>query len=132
MTLAPIFAASDAVQIHLATIAVAILATGAILVARKGARFHKTMGWIWATAMMITAVVTFWINSFDMSWGVSWIHIFSVVVLVNVPYAILSVRRGNVVAHKSAMLGLAFGGLGVAGAFAFGQGRLMHAVFFGA
>lgn len=132
MNLQPILDAPDAIQIHLATIAVAVAATIAILIARKGTRFHKAVGWVWSTMMMTTALVSFWISEIGGPFGLSFIHIFSVVVAYNVPFAIWSVRRGNIAAHRNAMLGVAIGGIGIAGAFTLMQGRLMHDVFFGA
>ena len=131
MNLQPLLEADKAIQIHLATIAVAVLATLAILIAKKGTRFHKTAGWLWATMMMTTAIVTLWISEIGGPFGFSPIHLFSLIVAYNVPFAIWSIRRGNVRAHRNAMLGVAIGGIGIAGAFTFIEGRLMHAVLFG-
>ena len=59
MNLQPILDAPDAIQIHLATVGLAMLATVAILIAKKGTSFHKAAGWLWATMMMTTALVSF-------------------------------------------------------------------------
>ncbi len=130
MNLTPILTASTAIQLHIATIIIALIATGFILTMRKGTRIHRYVGWIWAASMMVTSVITFWIDSFGMFYGFSPIHIFSLVVLFNVPYAIISIRRGNVEAHKRAMLGVTVGALGVAGLFTLMPGRIMWQVFF--
>lgn len=130
MNLTPILTASTAIQLHIATIIIALIATAFILTMRKGTRIHRYVGWIWAISMMVTSVITFWIDSFDMFYGFSPIHIFSLVVLFNVPYAIISIRRGNVEAHKRAMLGVAVGALGVAGLFTLMPGRIMWEVLF--
>ena len=130
MTLTPILTAGPAIQIHIATVLVALITTAIILPMRKGTRLHRVTGWIWASSMVVTSIVTFWINSFDFAWGVSPIHIFSLIVLFNVPYAILSIRRGNVEAHKRAMMGTVVGALGIAGLFTFTPGRIMWEVFF--
>lgn len=130
MNLTPILTASTAIQMHIATIIIALIATGVILTMRKGTRIHRYTGWVWAVSMMVTSVITFWIDSFDLAYGFSPIHIFSVVVLVNVPYAIISIRRGNVEAHKNAMLSVTVGALGIAGLFTFMPGRIMWEVFF--
>ena len=131
MTLAPILAASPAIQAHIATVFIAILTTLFILFRAKGTRAHRIAGWVWVAAMMSTAVITFWINESGSSWGVSWIHIFSIIVLTNVPYAIYRIRKGDVLSHKTTMLSVAAGSLGVAGAFAFLPGRRMFEVFLG-
>ena len=115
---------------HIATIVIALIATAIILPMRKGTRLHRATGWVWATSMIVTAIVTFWINSFDFAFGFSPIHIFSIVVLFNVPYAILSARRGDIAAHKNAMIGTVVGALGIAGLFTFTPGRIMWEVFF--
>lgn len=125
MNVTPILAAPDAIQIHLASIAVAIVATLAILPLKKGTTFHKSAGWVWATAMMTTSIVSFWIDETGGPYPFSWIHLFSVIVIFNVPYAIWAIRRGDLVGHKRAMLGVALGGIGIAGFFAMQRGRLM-------
>lgn len=130
MSLTPILNASPAIQLHIITVIVALACTALILLMRKGTPIHRKVGWIWATSMIVTSITTFWINSFDFAWGFSPIHIFSIVVLYNVPYAIISIRRGNIEAHKRAMLGTVVGALGIAGLFTFTPGRIMWEVFF--
>ncbi len=130
MNFSPILQAPLAIQLHLITIVVALIATAIILPMKKGTPLHRTTGWVWATSMMATAVITFWITTIDVFWGLSPIHIFSVIVLFNVPYAIVSARRGDIVAHKNAMMGVTVGGLGVAGLFTLLPGRIMHEVLF--
>lgn len=128
-SLAPLIGADFAVRLHVATVVIALAATALILPLKKGTRLHKGAGRVWVVAMLITALTSFWITEWRD--GFSFIHIFSVVTLVNVPYAIWAIRRGDVRGHKLAMLGVVVGGLGVAGGFAFAPGRIMHAVVFG-
>lgn len=130
MNVAPILDASLAIQLHLATILIALISTAVILPMEKGTRLHRITGWIWAVSMMTTAVITFWISTFDAFFGFSPIHVFSLIVLYNVPFAIISIRRGNVEAHKNAMLGVTVGALGTAGLFTLLPGRVMHEVLF--
>ncbi len=130
MNLTPILTASPAIQLHIITVIVALITTALILPMRKGTRLHRLVGRVWAATMILTAITTFWINSFDFAWGFSPIHIFSLVVLINVPYAIISIRRGDVEAHKRAMIGTVVGALGIAGLFTFTPGRIMWEVFF--
>ncbi len=130
MNLAPILTAAPAIQLHIITVIIALISTALILPMRKGTGIHRKVGWVWAASMIVTSITTFWINSFDFAWGFSPIHIFSIVVLFNVPYAIISIRRGNVEAHKKAMIGTVIGALGIAGLFTFTPGRIMWEVFF--
>ncbi|MEO0360883.1 MAG: DUF2306 domain-containing protein [Pseudomonadota bacterium] len=127
-----VYAAGLAIQAHLASVAVA-LATGAVLLAvRRGGPTHKTAGRVWAGAMMAAAATGLFIPSTLWDWWFGPIHIFSLIVLYNVPRAILAIRRGDVAGHRAGMLGMAFGGLGVAGGLALLPGRTLHAVVFGA
>jgi uncharacterized membrane protein len=126
----PVFTAPVAVQIHLVTVLVALTLTAVILPMKKGTKLHKMLGRIWAICMLTTAFVTFAINSFDSAFGFSLIHLFSIMVLFSVPYAIYSVRKGQIGAHKKAMMGVIFGGLGIAGAFTLSPGRLLWEVLF--
>lgn len=129
-SLAPLLEAGFAVRLHVATVVIALAATAIILPLKKGTRLHKAAGRVWAVSMLTTALASFWITDLDEG-SFSFIHIFSVVTLVNVPYAIWAIRRGDVVGHKLAMLGVVVGGLGIAGGFALAEGRIMHAVLFG-
>ena len=125
----PSIEASPAIQLHLATIAVAVAATLLILPLKKGTRVHKLVGWVWAVSMMATALISLGINTLGSPIWLNPIHVFSFVVLFNVPYAIISIRRGNVTAHRAAMLGVTIGALGIAGAMTFLPGRIMWEVF---
>lgn len=127
MNFDPILAAPPATQLHILAILVALAATALILPLRKGTRLHRRAGRLWAGAMMLAALSSFWIGN-----GFSWLHILTLVVLFNVPYAIWSIRRGNVAAHRASMLGVVIGGLGIAGGFALAApGRILHAALFG-
>ena len=130
MNFEPILTAGPATQLHLITVVIALASTAIVLPMRKGTRLHRRVGWIWAISMMATSLISFWISTIDVFFGFSPIHIFSIVVLVNVPYAIISIRCGNLEAHKRAMLGITIGALGIAGLFTLVPGRTMWEVFF--
>jgi uncharacterized membrane protein len=132
MNIAPFFEINTALAIHLVTVVIAFSASVYIFIAAKGTRAHKFAGRIAASALVVTALATFGINSFNSPFfGLSPIHIFSAVVLFFVPYALWQIRRGNVEAHRQAMTGVSIGGFGVAGALTFLPGRMMAEVFFG-
>ena len=60
-------------------------------------------------------------------WGhFGFIHIFSVLVLINVPGAYLAAKRGNLKLHRGNMIGLYVGGILIAGTFALMPGRMLH------
>jgi uncharacterized membrane protein len=121
------------VVIHLATVIPAIPLGAYILWRKKGDRLHRHLGRIWGVLMVTTAIVSFWIGRPGQGvggTGLSFIHIFSVVTLVSIPYGIWQIRRGNVVEHYRAMQG-PYIGLVVAGLFAFIPGRFMGSLVFG-
>jgi uncharacterized membrane protein len=127
MTLAPLLAAPAVIQIHVAAALLAL--TGGIVVALmpKGTARHRQIGYIFTIGMLVTAISSVWIGR---SGHFSWIHLLTVLTLVQLPYAIIMRRRGNITAHKKAMTGL-FIGLAIAGAFTLLPGRIMHAAVFG-
>jgi uncharacterized membrane protein len=125
MSLAPL------IQAH-AFAAMSAFGLGVIqLAAPKGTLPHRTIGWIWATLMLVIAVSSFFIHQIRL-WGpFSPIHLLSIFTLVTLPLAVLRAHRHQVERHRNAMLGLFFGALVIAGAFTFLPGRIMHAVAFG-
>jgi uncharacterized membrane protein len=131
MTLAPLLAASPAIQIH-AFAAMAAFALGvAQLAAPKGTLPHRTAGWIWVMLMAIVAVSSAFIHTIRL-WGpFSPIHLLSIFTLAVLPVAVWRAHVHNVPRHRDAMLGLFLGALLIAGLFTFMPGRIMHDVAFG-
>jgi uncharacterized membrane protein len=114
---------------HLGTILPAFVIGTILLFLRKGTALHKTLGKIYMPLMLITAVITLFMPAvvgprFFGHFG--FIHAFSLLVLYSVPAAFINARRGNIPAHRGAMLGVYFGGILIAGSFAFMPGRLLH------
>lgn len=128
MNWSPLLEASPAIQAHVATVAIAVVLTGPMLVLRKGTALHVMMGRTWVAAMMLTALISFGIQ---LGGGFSFIHLFSVITLISAPYAIWAIRRGNIRGHAISMLSLIFGALGIAGAFTLSEGRILHSVIWG-
>lgn len=131
MTLAPLLNAPFAIQLH-AFAAITAFALGLVqFVRKKGTFSHRTFGWIWVGLMVIVAVSSFWIHHIRI-WGPwSWIHLLSIVTLINLPLAVLMARRHNVNAHRGFMIGIFAGALVIAGIFTFVPGRIMYSVLFG-
>lgn len=117
-----------ALAIHVGTVVPALFLGAPILLMKKGTALHKALGRIWATLMMTTAISSFWLTG--LTGGVGPIHIFSVVTLVSIPWAIYNIRKGNIIAHQRAMTG-PYIGLFIAGLFSFLPGRLMGNLAFG-
>ena len=118
-----------AVWVHLGT-AIPALPLGAyVLWGPKGTPRHKALGRIWVALMMVTAIDSFWIRS--LTGGIGPIHIFSIMTIYSLPMGIWHARRGNIAAHRSAMIG-PYIGLIVAGVLALMMpGRFLHQLIFG-
>lgn len=109
--------------IHIVTVIPAIPLGAWVLFRRKGDALHRMLGKIWAMLMATTAISTLWFS-------LSWIHLFTLLVLVSLPLSIWAVRRGDIAGHRQAMEGM-YIGLVVAGAFAFLPGRFLGGILFG-
>ena len=135
MTLAPLLTAPLAIKIHVATVLPAfVIGTWQIFFSRKGARFHRALGFVYLGLMTITAISTLFIHSLmpkSLLFGMSPIHLFVPLTLFGVVGALSGAWTHNVTAHRGAMIGVYVGGILIAGALAFLPGRLMHAVVFG-
>jgi uncharacterized membrane protein len=128
LDLAPLLAQGWLVQFHIATVVIALALGPVQFVLPKGTGLHRTLGWIWASAMFATAVATLFIR--DMNDGaLSPIHIFSVMTFIGVPMA-LWLARVKVMSHARAMVSL-YIGLVIAGITAIAPGRLIWEMFFG-
>jgi uncharacterized membrane protein len=121
-----------AIWVHLGLIVVALALTPTMLLRRKGTRSHRVLGYVWATAMVLTAAVslTFKTGAGPGSRGVftgdvSPIHILSVVVLVLVPMLVFAARRHDVVRHRRGVRGVVIGAILIAGFFTFPFDRLL-------
>jgi len=125
--LTPLFAQSALVQFHVVTVAVALLVGPVQFALPKGTGAHRVFGWIWAAAMLSTAIATFFIR--DMRDGqFSPIHLFSLMALIGLPLALWLARK-KVMSHARAMIGL-YIGLVIAGVTAIAPGRLIWDMFF--
>jgi uncharacterized membrane protein len=130
MTLAPLLAASPAIQLH-AFAAMGAFALGIVqLAAPKGTLPHRSLGWIWVALMAAVAASAFFIHQIKL-WG-PWspIHLIAIFTVVMLPIAVIQAHRHAITRHRNAMIGLFCGALLIAGAFTLLPGRIMHAVAF--
>ena len=89
MTLAPLLNAPPVIQFH-AAFAFAAIGLGAVqLLAPKGTLPHRTVGWAWATLMILVAGTSLFIHTIR-TWG-PWspIHLLSLCTLAVVPLPVL-------------------------------------------
>ncbi|MEQ9662660.1 MAG: DUF2306 domain-containing protein [Parasphingopyxis sp.] len=109
--------------LHLASVVPAIPIGAIVLYRRKGDRTHKLLGRIWVMLMLTAALSSF-------GFAFSFIHLFSVLVLVSIPLSLWALKRGDIAGHRKAMEGM-YIGLVVAGAFAFIPGRFLGGLLLG-
>jgi uncharacterized membrane protein len=130
MTLAPILAASTAVQVHLVTVLAAFVIGTSMMLRPKGTAPHKALGRLYVALMLVGAVSTFWIRGLGHG-SLSFLHLLSISVLVALPAALLLARAGHVRAHRFTMIGVYLGGIWIAGLLTLPPGRLLHRAAFG-
>jgi uncharacterized membrane protein len=112
------------VWLHLATIGVALTLTPLMLLRRRGDRLHRRLGWIWVSAMFLTAFLSLNIHLVNRG-GFSIIHILSVWTMIQVPIIVWSAKNHKIEKHRSSVRGMVLGALLIAGFFTFPFGRLM-------
>lgn len=118
------------IWLHLATIVVALALTPTMLLRPRGDRWHRRLGWVWAAAMVATALVSFAVQvAHPGHW--SFVHILSAYVLVQVPLIVILARRHKVARHRRAVRAMVTGALLIAGFFTFPFGRMMGVWLFG-
>ena len=135
MTLEPLLHAPLAVQIHVATVVPAFfIGTYQIFLSRKGAPFHRALGYTYLGLMTITSIAALFVHSLmphSPIFGMSPIHLLVPLTLFGVVGALRGAWTHNIRMHRASMLGVYIGGLLIAGTLAFMPGRIMHAVVFG-
>ena len=126
-----LWAEAQPIPLHAIAALLALVLGGLQLVLRKGTRLHVLFGRIWVALMGVVALSSLFI--FELRWigPFSPIHLLSIVTLATLVQGMRTIRRGDVKAHKTAMVALYWQGLLLAGAFTFVPGRTMHAVVFG-
>ncbi len=127
MNLSTIASAPLLYSVH-GALALTSLASGTVvMIMPKGTPLHLVLGRTFAIAMLSTAITSFGIET---SGHLSWIHILSIITMINIPLAIWQRRRGNIKAHALGMIGN-YVGLVIAGGFALIPPRLLGLVLFG-
>lgn len=130
MTLAPLLTASIAIQIHVIAAILSVVVGPFTLWRRRRDHWHKRLGYIWVSAMALTALSSFAIVDMALIGPFSPIHLLSILVLFSLWQAIRAVRRGAIETHRITMQQTYFWALGIAGIFTFLPGRRMNNVFF--
>lgn len=127
MVLTPLASAPWLYSVHGALALTSLLSGTIVMILPKGTPRHLLLGRTFAYAMLATAITSFGIRTHG---HFSWIHILSIITLINIPTAIWQRRRGNIKAHARQMIGN-YVGLVIAGGFAAVPPRLLGLLLFG-
>ncbi|AGT08213.1 DUF2306 domain-containing protein [Paracoccus aminophilus] len=131
MSLAPLWAAPMAVQIHVVA-ALAATVLGAVQILRpKGGRGHRLTGWLFVGVTVVVALSSFFIHTICQLGGFSALHLLSIFTLAMLPLGVISARRGKIARHARIMVLTYVFALVVAGLLTLLPGRLLHDVVFG-
>lgn len=115
---------------HLGTIMVALVLTPVMMLRRRGDALHRRLGWLWVSAMVLTAAISFAVR--DANHGrFSVIHILSAWVLIQVPLIAWSARNHKIARHRFGVRAMTTGALLVAGFFTFPFNRMLGQWLFG-
>jgi uncharacterized membrane protein len=126
------------VWLHLGSILLATGLTPVMLLRRKGDGRHRKLGYVWVSAMLLTAVTSLFFNArIDgapnvgvFSGDFSPIHLLSIFVLVQVPRIVTAARRHDRIGHERGVRGIVIGALLIAGFFTFPFGRMLGSWLF--
>jgi uncharacterized membrane protein len=135
MSLAPLIDAPLAIQVHVATVVPAfVLGTYQIFLSRKGAPFHRAIGYVYLALMTVTSIAAVFVHSLMPNgpfFGLSPIHLFVPLTLFGVVGALRGAWTHDIPLHRGSMIGVYVGGILIAGSLALLPGRIMHKVVFG-
>ena len=120
--------------LHLSTVIPCALIGAFLLLSPKGGTRHRSLGKVYMSLMMITAIITLFMSnrvgpSFLAHFG--FIHLFSVLTICSVPAAFIAIRKGEVKRHRRIMWSLYIGAIMIAGGFTFVPGRYMYELILG-
>ncbi len=93
---------STAIGLHLGCAAAAFVPGAPLMLAPKGTTRHRALGRLWGALMGGGRRFPLWIPSFRQ---LRRIHVFTSIVAAIAPRAILAIRRGDIRAHRGAMVG---------------------------
>ncbi len=126
----PLLNASLQIQIHAGAAAVSLFLGPFVLFRKRRDRIHKGVGYVWVSAMAITALSSLFIFELRMFGLFSPIHLLSLLTIGSLIAGVGFAIRGRISAHRKTMQSLYFLSLGVAGLFTFMPGRILNRVFF--
>lgn len=130
ITFEPFLIAPLAIQIHIVSAVISLALLPPVLWRLRRDKWHKTLGYVWITAMVVTAMSSFWISEIKIIGRFSPLHLLAVLSLVTLYLSIRSVTKGDNRGHQQALRNLSTFGLGIPSVLNFLPGRRMSDMFF--
>ncbi len=134
MKIEPLVSASVPIAEHtLAALVTLLVGAIQLVLAKKGFAgtfTHKVLGYTWVILLLFVAASSFFIHELKTFGLFSPIHLVSIFTIFLLLRAVSFARRGNIRAHKRAMILLYFLALVATGLFTLLPGRIMHEVVF--
>lgn len=118
------------VWVHIASLSLVLVLTPILLLRRRGDARHRLLGWIWAVAMMVTAVDSLQVRVI-IPGHFSPIHILSVITIITVPLLVWRARMHQIAAHRRSVRIIVTLAILVAGFSTFPFNRLLGRWLFG-
>ncbi|MFN3970529.1 MAG: DUF2306 domain-containing protein [Gemmobacter sp.] len=131
MTLDPVLQSGPVIALHTGAALTAFAAGPVAILRRQRDMVHKTAGYLWVGAMVVTALTALGIFELRLIGPLSPIHALVVVTLIMLWRGVAAIRGRRVVDHARTMVQLYLYAMGVAGLFTLLPGRRMNAVLFG-
>ena len=134
MNLDPFYSAPLGVQIHVIAAIQALLLGPFVLYRNKRDVWHKALGYLWVTNVLIAAFSSFWITEIRVIGPFSPIHglsLWALWALWGIGVGVGHVRAGRITAHKMTMTSLYWGAIGVASLLTLLPGRRLNRTLFG-
>lgn len=127
----PLLKAELQTQIHVAAAILAIIIGPLAIFRRKRDRLHKTLGYGWIAAMIVTVASSMFIYNIRLIGPFSPIHFLSLYTAYGLYQGLRAAIQGRVMRHQQTMRSLYFWALGIAGLFTLMPGRVMARMWFG-
>lgn len=130
MTFDPLLAAPFFVQLHVFTVLTgAFIGFWLIALSVKGSTPHRKLGALYLVLLAIAATTAFGIQEIN-DGAFSLIHLLILPLLWGLWSGWRAAKRGDVSAHKNAMIGVYIFGIVITGGFTLLSGRLMNRMVF--
>ena len=115
---------------HLSGAVLAMALTPVMLLRRRGDQLHRRLGYLWVTAMALTAGLSLGVRVLRPGLF-SPIHLLSLYTLANLPLLVRAARRHDITAHRRAIRRMAIGALLIAGTLTFTFHRMLAEWLYG-